>query len=136
MSSLSFFEKAFAIPPRREEVPFQNIERADCAVRAVTAVTNIPYDTVHEQFAKGGRKSRGRSANGLAEKICVRLGFVLEPWEVTAKTIRTLERELPAKGHFLIEVRGHMLAVINGKTVDWSAGRQHHIQNVWRVTPQ
>ena len=132
----SFLEKAFAIPDAPKEVPFQNIERADCAVRAVTAVTNIPYDTVHAQFKKGGRKQSCRSANGLAERVCVQLGFVLEPWEVTGKTIRTVERELPAKGRFMVSVRGHLLAVIDGKTVDWSAGRQHHIIEVWRVTPQ
>jgi hypothetical protein len=126
----------FAIPARVEEVPFQNWERADCAVRAVTAVTNIPYPTVHEQFVKGGRKPGRMSANGLPEKVVRQLGFVLEPWEVTGKTIRTVERELPKKGRFLILVRGHMLAVINGKTVDWSAGRQHRIMNVWRITPQ
>lgn len=114
---------------------FQNIERADCAVRAVAAVTGRPYRTVHDRFIRGGRKPGCRSANGLAEKVTIQLGFVLEPWEVTSRTIRTLERELPSKGSFLISVRGHLLAVVDGETRDWSSGRCKHILEVWRIVP-
>ena len=126
----------FVIPDVVEEPPFQNQERADCAVRAVTAVTGRDRATVYDHFIRGGRRPGRKSANGLAEKVCVQLNHTLEPWEVKAKTIRTLERELPAKGKFLISVRGHLLAVVDGETRDWSAGRQHHIIEVWRVTPQ
>ena len=123
------------IPDVVEEAPFQNQERADCAVRAVTAVTGRPRATVYDHFIRGGRRPGRKSPNGLAEKVTRQLGFVLEPWEVKARTIRTLERELPAKGAFLISVRGHLLAVIDGQTRDWSSGRTHHILDVWRITP-
>lgn len=125
----------FVIPDVVEAPPFNNIERADCAVRAVTALTGRPRATVYDHFIRGGRRPGRCSEDGLPEKVIRQLGFLLEPWEVKAKTIRTLERELPSKGKFLIEVRGHMLAVVDGQTLDWSAGRQHHLLNVWRITP-
>ncbi len=135
MSGLSTLEKMFTISDVVEEAPFQNLERSDCAVRAVTAVTGRPRATVYDHFIRNGRRPGRRSANGLAEKVTRQLGFTLEPWEVKARTIRTLERELPSKGAFLIEVRGHMLAVVDGETRDWSSGRRHRIMNVWRVAP-
>lgn len=111
-------------------------ERADCAVRAVAAVTGADYDAVHKKFKRAGRKSGQRSACGMAELIADRLGFNCETWTVDGKSITTVERELPAKGAFLISVRGHILAHVNGVTYDWAAGRRHHIEYVKRVVPK
>ncbi len=135
MSGLSTLEKMFTISDVVEESPFQNLERADCAVRAVVAVTGREYRTVHDHFCRGGRHPGRRSPNGLAEKVIRQLNHTLEPWEVKGKTIRTVERELPAKGSFLISVRGHLLAVVDGETRDWASDRLKHVLEVWRVAP-
>ena len=50
------------------------------------------------------------------------------------QTCRTLEKNLPKKGRYLITVRGHVLAAVDGKVHDWSSGRLHRINKVYKIS--
>lgn len=114
-------------------------ETNDCTVRALTAATGLDYDVCHAQLAKQGRKNR-KGCHWTIEgpKAAKALGFtmrLLKRNEFRAKTMITAERD-PAfrSGHFAVLVRGHVAGLVDGKVIDWSAGRRHRIQGVYEVT--
>lgn len=109
-------------------------DAADCSIRAVVAVTGSDYDTVWHMFKANGRRTGQRTPRIITAKVVGKLGFKTEPWTVHGKTIKTVERELPPKGAFLISVVGHILAVVDGVTHDWTAGRRNRVKDVRRVT--
>lgn len=114
-------------------------EKSDCAVKAAAIATGVEYDRTHLEFAKAGRRRNSGTARHITEKAVKALGFKLI--DVTAqvrraggKTVRTAERVLGA-GSYLVGVSGHLLCIKNGRVEDWSAGRQHRVQLVWKVVP-
>lgn len=50
------------------------------------------------------------------------------------KTIVTAQRHLPKKGKYLILVRSHVVAVVDGEVADWSEGRRLRVQSIYKVT--
>lgn len=66
-------------------------------------------------------------------KVYQDMGYKLTRVYPTAKTTRTLERELTS-GRYLVSVSGggHALAIVDGSVVDWSKDRLHRIHKVWR----
>ena len=114
-------------------------ETNDCTVRALTASTGLDYDVCHAQLAKQGRKNR-KGCHWTIEgpKAAAALGFTMRQLprsEYRAKTMITAERD-PAlrSGRFAVLVRGHVAALVDGKVVDWSAGRRHRIAAIYEVT--
>ena len=110
-------------------------EKATCAVRAVSCTTKTEYTKTWEMFRDMGRKTGCRTPNGITKGVIRLLGYKLEPWTVDAKTVRTVERELPTKGSFLIWVPHHVLARVDGHTYDWAANRLKRVKEVHRIVP-
>ena len=111
-------------------------ERKDCAVRAVTAVSNLPYEYVHKVFAECGRKPKRGTPFHVTTKVLKKLNIWTD-WmkpPVGAKTICSLKKKLPKKGRFLVRVRGHILAAVDGNIVDWTEGRRHRIKEFYQVS--
>jgi hypothetical protein len=101
-------------------------EKNDCSVKAVALATGIKYAKVHYAFRKQGRKE-GRGTHFYQQFAVLReLGFELKLVHVghyndpkvknkfKAKTVSTLEKELPSRGIFLVYTRGHMLCARGG----------------------
>ena len=114
-------------------------ETNDCTVRALTASTGLDYDVCHAQLAKQGRKNR-KGCHWMIEgpKAAKALGFNMREMsrsEYRAKTMITAERDRAFRsGNFAVLVRGHVAGLVDGKVIDWSAGRRHRIQAVYEVT--
>lgn len=114
-------------------------ETNDCTVRALTASTGLDYDVCHAQLKKQGRKNR-KGVHWIVEgpKAAKALGFTMRQMdrsEYRAKTMITAERDRAFRsGNFAVLVRGHVAALVDGKVIDWSAGRRHRIQAVYEVT--
>lgn len=127
-------------------------ERNDCSVKAVALATGTQYAKVHYEFAKQGRKQGRGTHRWQQEAVLAAFGFELKlvhshraglSWALPeeqvlknkfkAKTVTTLERELPSRGVFLVYTRGHMLCARGGKILDWTQGRRHQIKEVYRV---
>ena len=62
-----------------------------------------------------------------------RLGLKLFEVETTAATIRTLERVLDPSRRYIIQMKGHVGAFVDGSYQDWAQGRKHRIERVYEV---
>ena len=110
-------------------------EGKDCAVRALTAVSGRQYKHVHEFCKFYGRRKGGGTAWSTIWATAHALNLKkMETNRFTAKTVTTLERQLPKKGKFLISTRRHILAAVDGKIIDWTKGRRHRVLRVWEIT--
>jgi len=111
-------------------------ESGDCTVKAVAVACQVCYEEAHEYLRSLGRKwGRGHhwAANGIGytERLD-KLGIEGEEIEVKSKTVKTLAREL-TEGHYMVKVKGHVLAIVDGKVEDWTAGRQHRVLKVMKI---
>jgi hypothetical protein len=112
------------------------IERADCAVRAVAVATGEDYGRTLMYFAACGRKPRSRTRWPVIHAAAKRLGYKLVDWPVDSRTVRTVVKELPERGGFIISVSGHVAGFKDGQLVDWTEGRRHRVLQVFRVEPR
>lgn len=115
-------------------------ENNDCTVKALTAATGLPYDDCHKALAKQGRKPRkGCHFHTVGKRAAADLGFLMETmdWrDYDAKTMISAERDRKlAKGRYVLQVRRHVAALVDGKVIDWSQGRRHRINDVYTFTP-
>jgi hypothetical protein len=114
-------------------------EHNDCTVMALTAATGCSYDDCHAALQQAGRKNRrGCQFPTIGKRAAKSLGFLMEELDYrdySAKTMITAERDRRlATGKYVIRVRGHVAALVDGKVVDWSAGRRHRINNIYTFT--
>lgn len=110
-------------------------EDKDCAVKAVAIACGAAYAESHSVFKQLGRKNgRGTGFKQIEEAISIFGRFTQDVTSrFKAKTVATLERELPQRGIFLVYTRGHILACRGGKVLDWTEGRRFKILKVLRV---
>lgn len=117
-------------------------EGNDCTVKAVAIACQIPYEEAHQYLSKlGRRKGRGwyhathirgnKLVRGYIDNL-EKIGVAYTPVKVNSRTVSQVERELK-DGHYIVQVSGHALAVVNGKVEDWTSGRKHHVKQVWRI---
>jgi len=109
-------------------------ETNDCAVTAVAAVSNLPYEYVHRVFASCGRKRRKGTPFEVTQEVLKKLNIWTDRHRFEAQTITTMGRELPKKGRFLVRIRRHILAVVDGEVLDWTEGRRHRIRQAYKVS--
>lgn len=115
-------------------------ETNDCAVVCLAALLggdDIAYDLAHCHLKEWGRvKHQGMYMRDIVKAI-EDAGIPLEvygPHQFKARTPISIERDpFFRKGHFVIEFRAHVAAVIDGKVVDWTEGRRHRIMRVFKV---
>ena len=109
-------------------------ENKDCAVRAVTAVSNLPYPYVHKVFEECGRMPRKGTPMGVTKAVLQKLNIIVEEVKPKAKTVRTLGYILPEKGRFLVRTRNHILGCVNGEVIDWTDGRLHRVREMYKIS--
>lgn len=109
-------------------------ETNDCTVKGIAIACDMPYRMVRDTLAKHGRKHRRGCYLPTQKAAIEELGFNMEAVEGISGTVSTLAQKLPRKGNYLAWVRGHVLAVKDGKIEDWTAGRRHRIVFVVKVT--
>ena len=112
-------------------------ETNDCSVKAVSILCDVPYHVAHRALRKQGRANR-RGVNEFSIRFAIQsLGFEIETITHNAKTMTTINRDpLVQKGYYGVLVRGHIASVVNGKVEDWTNGRRHKIQKVFKVMPK
>lgn len=129
----------------------------DCTVIAVAVAAGVDYEVAHEAMHRAGRR-KGRGAQLTVVWRALRsLGFEVEclrtkyarrvaaegvaiaerppAWVHRAKTATSLGAFLPARGNLLALTsrRRHILACRGGKVLDWTEGRRHRIDEIYRV---
>jgi hypothetical protein len=123
----------------RKESKFASKETNDCVVRALSLVSNLPYENVHKIVRTHLNRKRGRGVKKSLilnlfknEKALIKKHLNFTAWEMSGvKTINQLIKTKP-NGTFFILVRQHATAVIDGKVADTFA-KNWHIQNCWQI---
>lgn len=90
-------------------------ERRDCTVRALALFAGLSYLAAHQLMALAGRKDGGTLRGVHYRPVMDRYGE-----HITTARPRTLQRFLREhpSGAFLLEMRGHVVAVIDGRIED------------------
>ncbi len=123
-----------------EAASISHNERKDCTVVAMALALDLDYKTVHSAMAIAGRK-HGKACNFsvIGPKAAADLGFLMETmpdYKYSAKTVLTAERDRKlAKGRYIIKMRRHVAALIDGKVVDHTQGRRKIINRIYTFTP-
>lgn len=113
-------------------------ENNDCAVVATAVVTQSDYASAHALLKKFGREDRKGTIFHSTTKVAIEsIGFKLElvsPLKAdgsryTPKTIAKVCND----GFYLCRVKGHIFAVANGQVMDWTEGRAHRINFIYKV---
>ena len=116
-------------------------EANDCAVCAMTIATGMDYHDIHKLYASKGRKPRAGTPQAMTSKVMGSLKrqgykFVDEgmPRQKSGSlyTMKTIAKAFP-KGTYIVRVRGHMAALVDGKVEDWTDNRRHQVLKVIRV---
>lgn len=90
-----------------------------------------PSNVVHGPMR---RKRKGVYENDWSDaNMLAKLGITFKKFNVSAKTVSRIERELPAHQRFVIKVRRHALSFREGMIQDWTQGRKHRIIDVYQV---
>ena len=114
-------------------------EYNDCSVKAVAIACDVPYKLAKDTLEYVGARRPRTGANLYGIRAAFqKLGF--NTIEVEGQrpmkfggTVTTLCDKLPKRGMYVALVRGHILTVKNGKIEDWTEGRRHQIQLVYKV---
>jgi hypothetical protein len=112
-------------------------EANDCTVRALANAYGMPYKLAHRIMGKAGRKQGKGPQLEAMHKTYTRLGFEIDRIHGETNTARylwkylavghtkyrgaTLGRVLPllSVGRFIVLIRGHVFAVVNGEVLDY-----------------
>ena len=122
-------------------------ETNDCSVVAFSIAFEISYKTSHAMHAKYGRKPRcGTSYK--THVLCVNemelQGYTTEeiiPRKVYERYGKVIQGKYSLKsigaaypeGRYLVKVRGHILAMVDGVIEDWSEGRKLQVKTIIKV---
>lgn len=110
-------------------------ETNDCTVKAVAIAGDMPYIKAHQILAECGRKHRKGHTYTKYVPALKDAGYnVKQLHDTGAKTVSTLHKYLEPNKRYLVRVRGHVLAYVNGSVEDWTEGRRHRVLMVWEVT--
>lgn len=114
-------------------------ESNDCTVRALATVTGLPYEKAHAILANFGRQRN---------KGVVMAQFMHEAWRGIISGLEafkvqilpydglTVERFLRRnpKGRYLVSIRQHVFAVIDGKAYDTGLSRSRsRVDGLWKI---
>ena len=129
-----------------------NSDKNCCTVVASSIAFNVPFDEMQNYFFQHGRKrNKGYHMYKIVPEIAkdyvykadrfnkVPNGYynsdtgekILE--NTPSLTVKNCIKYL-TKGTFILGVRGHVLAVKDGKVEDWTRGRKHRVQYIYRIT--
>lgn len=111
-------------------------EKNDCTVRAVSIAYQISYEEAHAKLKAFGRKD-GHGCHYFAKFMNKNMPTTLaitRGWkEKSLGTINKFCKENP-KGRFILRIRGHALAVVDGIVHDsWLPGSCSRILDYWKV---
>ena len=114
-------------------------EKNDCAVKAISIVARVSYFKAHEALTAHGRLPRkGTTFKTQTVPALASLGIEITQVKRDRQpsgsryTPKTIGQKLK-KGYYLCRCKGHIFAVVNGVVEDWTDGRQHRINQIWKV---
>ena len=110
-------------------------ERNDCTVIAAALLTDSTYEEAHLALELVGRKPRGKlyySATRMLDAIEL-LGCKVVDQKQLRPGVPVSRLQNSMSGRFLLFMRGHVAAYVDGAVQDWTAGRRHRVTHVWQI---
>lgn len=108
-------------------------ERNDCSVRSFSIAVGISYEKSHALFQFHGRQY-GRRTHG---SITTRVIMSMTPGAYWARCWPNLTVSrfvgLHANGRYILHVRGHSIALVDGVVFDWSAHPHRRVLSFWKL---
>lgn len=131
----------------------RDAETNDCSVIALMKVTGVSYEVAHTALAAAGRKNRRGAFTAQTVKAAVALGFKVTPHQPSEfisrypgvhSSLRTITSHHPhrfnkvwADGkNYLMTVRGHVFATINGTVEDWAKQRCKRVVSIYEISKE
>lgn len=127
-------------------------ENNDCAVKAIAAATGRSYHDARTALAAHGRKNRKGTYRHMTFGVLQDFGFKAErvghekflaacPARWNAQYVTTHHPDRVPHGWkdgktYLLFTKGHVLAVVNGVTHDYSRNRSMRVIDIYEVTRQ
>ncbi len=118
-------------------------DRNCCTVIATAKACKVSYGKAFNALKREGRKTGRGTRSRVYILAMADLGYAAREIDsdLIGRTIGTAERYLPQKGTYLIHVRGHVAAYVDGVLHDWSSAehsgkpRRHRITAIRQVKP-
>lgn len=117
-------------------------DRNNCVPKALTALTGEPYKQVDDYLKARGRKKGKGTPHKASRSFLQDRGFVQLPTPSLAKRypggvvrkmkVASFAKAFP-KGKFVVYVRGHAVAVINGQILDDWNSSSRVVKEAWEV---
>ncbi len=108
-------------------------EKNDCTVRALMDAMEIPYLEAYGMLLAFGRK-KGR---GIKASVSYEIygAFAVAKHPRPNMTVENYVRYICHTGNWIVEVRGHVFAVVSGviRDINPSANLNCHVLNSWRM---
>ena len=105
-----------------------------CSVVAVATVCNMSFGKARIKMEKAGRPHRKGALSDTFHNVIKNRGFDIEfvpgYW---GHQVKTMGKKL-GKGTYLVEIRNHVIAFVDGVCNDWSDGRCFKVICVHKVT--
>lgn len=125
-------------------------ENKDCSVKAVALAAGVTYAEAHAAMKAQGRKDRKGAYNDQINKavesfgkklVRINLRSKIDQYPGVHKNLRNVTTFHPARfpkawednKTYIAYISGHVLTIINGKTVDWTASRAKQIYAMYEV---
>lgn len=119
-----------------ERLPVREYEDHDCAVESCSILTGLPYSVVHQCFRKHGREDNSATPWDIIEEVYKDLRFPLTErieFDPAPTVNRLLREKLLPQGRWLVYITGHVFAVVDNETSDWSKGSRYRVREAFRV---
>lgn len=129
-----------------------NSENKDCTVKALALVCGISYNKAHATLKRLGRKDgNGIPMRRVLNKALAEHGFkcsqvsmrgMIAQYPGCHKNLQSVTTHHPARfpkvwkdgRNYLFFVSGHVAAVLDGRTHDWSEGRAKRCEDIYEIT--
>lgn len=105
-----------------------------CTVVAVASVTGMSFGKARIKMEKAGREHKKGAYDFQYHEVIQRRGYKLERvLGYRGHHVRTMGKKLKGQGNFLVKVRGHVLAVMDGVINDWAVDSCRRVDSVYKV---
>ena len=107
-------------------------EANDCTVRALAAVTGIPYEQAHAALAAAGRKARRGMRIDLLKPVYAAHGASCYVNRGDRPTLASFARQ-HGPGKYIVLVKGHVFALVDNVQIDMrDNGARKRVWGYWQ----
>lgn len=108
-------------------------DKDHCTVIAVATVTGMSFGKARIKLEKAGRLHRQGTYSFIYHQVLRRRGYEIEYMGgYEGHHVKTMGKKL-GKGTYLVTIRKHVIAFVDGVCNDWSDGSSYRVKEVHKV---